>query len=167
MSDSLDNSKHYEVKLTTYTVVGWLGVVFGILCSVGAFLARQYGPIIGFGSFVVLGIYTILGSGKLGFDQDGVLHQTAFRMYEIYWKQVTGVEIGAGDGTVVLHGNNKRFVVAPPSFWSGAQRIDAYSFFAKKIQDTGITPRASRIAAYKLHKNVRIYANSASRSELA
>lgn len=156
MSYGVDNSERYEVRLTSYAVVGWLGVVFGTFCSVGAYLARQYGPILVFGLFVALGIYTILGAGKVVFYQDGVTHQTAFRMYGIYWKQVTGVEIGAADGTVVLHGEDKRFVLAPPSAWSGTQKFDAYSFFAKKIQDSGIKPRTSRVAAYKIHRNVRV-----------
>jgi hypothetical protein len=167
MSHGGDNSERYEIKLASYTVDGWLGVVFSTVCCAGAFLARQYGPIPVFGLFGALGVYTILGAGKIVFYQDGVIHQTAFRMYGIYWKEVTRVEIGVPDGTVVLHGDNKRFVVAPPSAWSGPQKSGAYSFFAKQIEDSGMGPFTSTVAAYKIHKNVSVYANSRSRGELA
>jgi hypothetical protein len=167
MNQSTDNSRCFEVRLVSYKVVGWLGIVFGALCSVGAFLARQYGPIWVFGFFIGLGIYTILGAGRFVFDQEGVTHQTVLRMYRIHWNEVKRVEIGAADGTVVLHGENKRFVLAPPSAWSGPQKFDAYSFFSKKVRDSGIVPYTSRIAAYKIHNNVRVDANSAAAHEPA
>jgi hypothetical protein len=147
----------YEVSLASYKIVGWLSIVFFTFCSIASFMARQYSPIVAFGFFVALGIYTIVGAGKFVFSQEGVTHRTTFRTYRIHWKEVKGIEIGTADGTFVLHGENKRFVVAPPSAWSGPQRVNAYSFFATKLQDSGIIPYTSRVAAYKIHKNVRVY----------
>lgn len=160
MSPRTNNSEHYTVKLVSYKVVGWLGIVFFTLCSVGAFLAKQYGPIAVFGFLVALGIYTLLGAGEFVLDQEGVTHQTVLRLYRIHWKEVKSIEIGAADGTVVLHGENKRFILAPPSAWSGPHKFDAYSFFEQKVRDLGITPYTSRVAAYKIHKNVRVYSQS-------
>jgi len=164
MSQSSDNSEHYEVKLGSYKVVGWLGVVFFTLCSAGAVWSRQYRPIAVFGFFVALSIYTILAAGEYCFNQEDVTHQTVlgtFR-YRIRWEEIKSIEIGAADGTIVFHGEDKRFVIAPLSAWSGPQKLDAYKLFAQKVSDLGIEPYTSRVAAYKIHKNVKVYPNSTS-----
>ena len=147
MNHGTDRSERYEVKLVSYKVVGWLAVVFFSLCSLGAYLARPYSPMRVFSFFVAFGIYIILGTGEFIFDQEGVTDRTVFRMYRRHWKEVKSVEIGAADGTVVLHGENKRFVLAPPSAWSGSQKFDPYSCFAKKIRDSEVAPYRSRVAA--------------------
>jgi len=116
---------------------------------------------------VLSGIYTILAAGKFVFNQEGVTHRTAFGMHRIHWKEVKNIEIGAADGSIVLHGENKRFILAPPSTWSVPEKFDAYSFFARKVQDSGIAPYTSKIAAYKIHKNVRVQSDSVSTRELA
>jgi len=97
-------------------------------------------PIIVFSFFVLSGIYTILAAGKFVFNQEGVTHRTAFGMHRIHWKEVKNIEIGAADGSIVLHGENKRFILAPPSTWSVPEKFDAYSFFRKKSPRFGNCP---------------------------
>lgn len=46
----------YVVGLRSYLVLGAVCCIFFIGCSVGAFLAKQYGPILVFGFFVIMGL---------------------------------------------------------------------------------------------------------------
>ena len=122
-------------------------------------MAKQYGPIAGFVFFVLLGAYMIVSAGRFALDQNAISHKNVFGTFRLPWSEIRQIEVGAADGTLVLHGENKRFVVAPPSMWSGSEKPAAFELLQKRIESTGITPYPSNTAGYKMHKNVRVSYN--------
>jgi hypothetical protein len=151
-----ENSDSYEVGLLTYKIVGWMCIRSFSCCSIAAFWAGQFGPIVVFAFFVAMGIYIVPAAGEFTFDPDGLTHRTVFGTNRMCWKEVKHIEIGAADGTFVFHGDTKRFVLAPASAWSGSPKPSAYSFLVQKIDSLQIVPYPSKVAAYKVHKNVRV-----------
>ena len=95
-----------------------------VLCAeagVAAFITKQYGPIAAFAFFVLLGVYLIISAGSFALDDECVSLQNAFGLFRMHWQEVRKVGVGT-QGTIVLHGNGKRFVLAPPSLWSGPDK---------------------------------------------
>ncbi|HLZ13215.1 MAG TPA: PH domain-containing protein [Candidatus Acidoferrum sp.] len=125
-------------------------------CLVWAFSAREYIAMIFFAFFAGMGVYIILGTGEITIDSDGVRHHSLFGRYGIRWDEIRRIEFGAGDGTFVLHGDRKRFVISPISMWSGSQKANAIALLDEKLRNSGITLEPSRIAAYKWNKNVNL-----------
>jgi hypothetical protein len=156
-------SNSFEIGQLPYKIIGWAGVfVFGG-GSIGAFAAEQYGPIIVFGLFVALGAYLILSAGHFILDDRGITHRNAFGVYRIAWQELQRVEVApaadqfeATAGSLILYGEQKRFVVASPFAWSGPHQAQARAFLAKKLAESGLTPVFSRAALFKAHKNVRV-----------
>jgi hypothetical protein len=103
------------VGVMTYSVIGWICVAFFGMCAVGSTLAGQYWPVLIFMFFVALGLYMLLSAGHYEFDSVSITHVSWLDTHRIRWDEVSAVETGAFDGTVVLHGANKRFVAAPPA----------------------------------------------------
>jgi hypothetical protein len=130
--------------------------LFFLACSVGAFVAGQYWAALFFWVFILMGVYMIVVGGHYTISDDNITHRNMLGTYRIAWRDVKRVEVGAQDGSIVLHGDNKRFVLAPPAMWSGKQKPDAFTFFTNKIKRSGITPYPSSTAAYKMHKNVKV-----------
>ena len=156
ISQTNSSPSSYEVGLLSYKIIGWVCVIFFAGCAIGAFIAKQYGPISIFAFFVLMGAYMIVAAGRFALDMQFITHENIFGTFRLSWDEIKQIEIGATDGTLVLHGENKRFVVAPPSMWSGPQKPTAFALLQKKIEGTGLTPYPSNTAAYKTHKNVRI-----------
>jgi len=71
------------------------------------------------------------------------------------WVEVTRIEVGT-QGTLVLHGDGKRFVVAPAAYWSGKQKPEAFEWFRRKIEGLAVPIYVSNTGDYKTHKNVKI-----------
>jgi len=156
-------SNTVAIGLSAYKIIGWVAVLVFSGASIGAFAARQYGPIILFALFVALGIYLTLSAGRYILDDRGITHQNAFGVYRIAWREVQKIEVApaadqfeATAGSLVLYGEKKRFVVASPFAWSGPHRAQAHALLARKIAESGLTPIFSRAALLKSHKNVRV-----------
>ena len=62
----------------------------------------------------------------------------------------------AGQGALVLHGDDKRFVVSPPATWSGRQKPEAFGMFRRKLEELGVVFYPSNVAGYKINRNVRV-----------
>jgi hypothetical protein len=106
----------YQVGLITYLIVGWsCALLFGT-CLVLAFLARQYAGAVFFAFFAGMGVYIILGTGRFTIASESIKHRSALGTYGIRWDEIRRIEFGFGDGTFVLHGDGKRFVISPMSF---------------------------------------------------
>jgi hypothetical protein len=146
----------FEVGLLSYKIIGWSCVIFFAGCSIGAFMSKQYGPISVFAFFILMGTYMILAGGHFSLNSQAITHHNIFGTYRLPWNEIEQIEVGIADDTIVLHGANKRFVVAPPSMWSGSKKTAAFALLQKKLESIGITPYPSNTAAYKVHKNVRV-----------
>jgi hypothetical protein len=152
---SISSSRPLKVGLLSYKIIAWVCMIFSFGCSLGAFFARQYGPSAFFWAFILMGLYMLISAGAFELDDDGVSHKNLTGHYRMIWRDVQRIEFGT-QGSLVLHGEGKRFVLAAPSVWSGPEKPQAFELLGRKIKELGITPYPSNVADYKIHKNVKV-----------
>jgi hypothetical protein len=145
---------NFVVVLRNQKVLGIVCILFFTGCGIGAFMAKQYNPIFGFIIFAMLGVYLVASSGRLELNSEFISHDNSLGTYRIKWAEVCKVEIGNG-GTIVLHGENKRFVVPPFSLWAGEKKLAAYGFLIEKMKSVDGGFIQSPWGDYKIHKNVK------------
>ena len=148
-------SRPLHVGLLSYKIIAWVCMIFFLGCSLGAYFARQYWPSAFFWVFILLGLYMLISAGAFEFDDEGVSHKNLSGHYRILWCEVKRIEFGT-QGSLVLHGEGKRFVLPTPSVWSGPEKPQAFELLGQKIEELGITPYPSNVADYKIHKNVKV-----------
>lgn len=148
-------SRPLKVGLLSYKIIAWVCIVFFLGCSLGAYFSHQYGPSLFFWVFILMGLYMLISAGSFELDEAGVRHKNLVGEYRILWREVQRIEYGT-QGSLVLHGQNKRFVLAPPSVWSGLEKPQAFELLDRKINELGLTPYPSNVADYKIHKNVKV-----------
>jgi len=144
----------YRVGLRRYKVIGAVCCVFFVGCGIGAFLAKQYWPILVFMFFALMGIYILVCVGSYELSETEISHTNLFGRFRMRWRDVREAEFGT-QGSIVLHGRDMRFVVAPPSAWSGEQKAAAIDLLCEKLDVPEIKSHSSNLADYKTHKNVR------------
>ncbi|KAF1721696.1 hypothetical protein [Pseudoxanthomonas wuyuanensis] len=145
----------YVVSLLSYRILGAVCSIFFAGCSVGAFLAQQYGPISIFGFFVLVGIYLLAAAGPYELTEGRIAQNSLFGQFEIRWQDVREVELGS-QGTLVLRGRDKRFIVSPVSAWSGPDKAKAAELLCAKLDRPEIRSYSSASADFKTHRNVRV-----------
>jgi hypothetical protein len=148
-------SSRIQVELGTYKTVGWVNVVLFTAGGIAACHARQYFAGGGLFLFVGLGIYIILAAGSFSLSEHDIVHSTRFRRYLITWDQVRTVEVG-NHGSLVLHGDARRFVLAPVSYWTGKEKEAAAELLKRKIETLGLRMYRTKAGDYKTHRNVRV-----------
>jgi hypothetical protein len=131
-------SSRIQVELGIYKAVGWVNVVLFTAGGIAACLARQYSAGGGLLLFVGLGVYIILTAGSFSLGEQDIVHSTRFRRYLITWDQVRTIEVG-NQGSLVLHGDDKRFVLAPISYWTGKEKEAAAELLKRKIKTLGLS----------------------------
>ncbi len=147
----------FRVGLRSYAIIGTICIIFFGGASIGAFVSRQYPPIAIFALFFALGAGLVASAGTFEFNQEHIAYQSAYGRFRMNWADVRAIEFSAM-GTLVLHGAGQRFVIFPASYWSGVQKREAAAFLDKMIKESGRVPTLSRIADYRLFKNVRVRA---------
>jgi hypothetical protein len=153
-------SRPLRVGLRTYDVVGWICVVVFLAGSAAAFFARQPGPSLGLGSFSLLGVLILCSSGQIIVGEKGVGHKNAFGRFCIDWDKIRRIEVGTY-GTLILHGDDRRFALQPPTYWSGPEREAARQLLTTKLQSLGVPAVFCRTADYKIHRNARMSSDQA------
>ena len=148
-------NRSFRVGLLTYQIVGGVGIAFGVGCSIGSFLAKEYWPISIFAFFTLMSLYIMFSAGTFELTEDAIVHQSSFGRFCMPWREVHRIEFGT-QGSLVLHGENKRFALSPPAMWSGKQKPQAFELLKRKIEESGLVPYPSNVADYKIHKNVRV-----------
>ena len=144
----------YRFGVISYKIIGAICAIFFAGCTVGAFLARQYSPIAIFMFFVLMGAYLIASAGSFEISEKFITHHNLFGVFRMQWVEVKKIEFGR-QGTIILHGENKRFVIPPLVFWSGKQKPEALNLLRNTIDQLGVITYPSNTADYKIHKNVR------------
>jgi hypothetical protein len=129
-------------------------LLFFAPAALWTFYIHQWGPAWAFTGFAAVGFYIIAGAGRYTFNEESVTHTTLIKTYRMRWNDVTQLKQGAG--VLVLVGDGCRFAIAPPGYWSGPERLEAWRLLLRKMQDTGLPMRESAAAAYKWHKNVTV-----------
>lgn len=146
----------HHIEMRSYRILGWAWLVLCALGMIAAFLDQLYLPGAGFTLASLFGVYAVLSAGSFAIDAQGLTHQSSFGKWHIRWDEITRVEIGEVEGTLVLHGNNKRFILSSPGWWSAAEKEAAFAFVVKQLEARNIPPQPSRIAGYKMMKNTRV-----------
>ena len=130
----------------------WL-VVFGA-GSVAACLAGSYWAGACFAVLAVCGICLAASAGRYEITSLRVIHRTVYGHFEIAWRDVQSVEIGA-QGALVLNGANKRFVIAPMAALSGADKDKAARLLVGIIETLEVPVTRNARADFRLHRNAR------------
>jgi hypothetical protein len=146
----------YHIELRSYRIIGWVDFIVCITCAVMACWSEQCWPAMGFAIFSVLGLYLALGAGNYDIDTNGITHKSSFGTWRIQWDEIASVEIGEVDGTLVFHGSNKRFILAPPTVWAGPDKHNALDLVIEQLESRNLSPKFSRTTAYKIMKNTRV-----------
>lgn len=156
MTSTMDN---YHIEMRSYRIIGWGWTAFCGLGLVVALLSKLYWPAAGCAFSALFGAYMVLGSGSFDIDREGLIHKSSFGTWQILWDEISSVEVGEVEGTMVLHGSNKRFILSSPGGWDTSVRDDAFAFVVKQLEARNIPPQPSGSAAYKIMKNTRVLPN--------
>jgi len=165
VKDPALNQSHnsaFRVGVFKAKLAGWISVLFFGGLSFWAYHDGEYGPILVFAVFILIGFILLLFSGNFSLSKDRLVHHTLFGTFAIRWEEVSRVEFGADGVTHVFYGRSKRFVIPDESLWSGSNKKIAAVIFYKGIEDLeskGIIPTYNKWAGYKIHKNTRIKNN--------
>lgn len=145
------------VTLGTIRPLGWL-----MACTFGgaagfALHAGEPLPALGFVGFSLLGVYLLVGAyGQYAVEDEALYAITPFGWhYRLPWTDVRYVECGTG-GTLVFHGDDKRFVLPPVAYWSGEHKPAMYERMVHIFEVRKLLPVPSNTADYRLNKNVRV-----------
>lgn len=145
----------YHIDMRAYRTMGkvWLGLCAAI--AIASFLAQLYWHAAVAALFCVVGIYMALNAGSLDLGPDGLIHNSSLGVWQIRWDEITAVEVGEMDSTMVLHGDNKRFILSSPAWWTGEKKEEAAAFIFKQLESRHLPPQLSKTASYKTMKNTR------------
>jgi hypothetical protein len=149
-------TKERSVTLSILRPLGWIGI---ILFSGGSFLAFRAGqpwPALSFVLFIALGAYVLYVSYSR-YSVDNLVIASISPLGErsrIFWSEVKSVELGTS-GTLVFHGDHKRFVLPTPSLWSGPFKPAMYRLVIDELNARKIVPVLTNFADCKVNKNAR------------
>lgn len=147
---------NYHIEMRSYRIIGWAWLVFCTISMVAAFLSKLYWPAMGCALSSVFGVYMALGAGSFDINSNDLTHKSSFGTWQIRWDEISSVEIGEVEGTLVFHGSNKRFILSSPGGWDVSVKDEALAFVIKQLEARDISPKPSRSAAYKIMKNTRV-----------
>jgi len=156
-SHEMENGRDkYHVEMRSHRIIGWGWIA---LCALGltiTLLSQQYWPAAGCIVSAAFGVYMVLGSGSFDIDSEGLFHRSSLGAWKIRWDEITRVEVGAGEGTMVLHGRDKRFILSSPGGWDESVKDAALAFVVMQLEAREIPMQVSGAAAYKIMKNTRV-----------
>ncbi|WP_426078023.1 hypothetical protein [Janthinobacterium sp. PSPC3-1] len=153
LETDLNNS--YRIAVPMYLIIGVAAAALFGTCAVSALLEGQYSTA-AFGMvFVLMGLYLMASAGSFEMSGKYIEQRTIHGRYRMDWDQVRKIEYGA-QGTIIFHGENARFVLAPPGYWSGKQKPESLDFLQKTIASLDVLDYSSSSADFKIHKNVRL-----------
>ena len=141
--------------MSTSSAAGWIVLAVFLLAIVGALLRHQYGAAAGFLVFEIIGFLAIATAGSIKVGDTGLEHRNLFGRFRIAWSDVRRIEVGNA-GTIVLHGQDRRFALMPPGYWSGRQKPEAIALLQKKLKPFEANISRTNTGDYKIHKNVRV-----------
>lgn len=146
----------YHVDMGSYRLIGWGWFAF---CVAGLLLTlwyELYSQAAVAAVAALFGAYMALNSGTFDIDNDGITRTSSFGRWRIRWDEITRVEIAEVEGTMVLHGDNKRFILSSPGGWDATVKDAAFAFVSGQLEARNLPPQPSGAAAYKFMKNTRI-----------
>jgi hypothetical protein len=149
----------YHIEMHSYRIIGWGWMTISTLGLIIALLSRQYWLAGGCVVSAFFGAHMVLRSGSFDFDGEGIVHRSSLGTWSIGWDEISRVEV-SGEGTMVLHGSNKRFILSSPGNWEESIKDEAFAFVTGQLEARHIPLRPSVTAVYKTMKNTRVQPGS-------
>lgn len=144
-----------RIDMRSYRWIGFICLGCFAACAILAAITGQFAPSLAFAIFSFLGLYMALSSGVYAVDEETFLHNSPLGLHKISWKEISAAQYSQM-GSLVLLGGVKRFVVAPPSWWSGTVRAEGLRFISEQLKTHGIALTPSGTADYKWMKNTKV-----------
>jgi len=162
LSEMEENKDMYHIDMRSYRIIGWGWITICALGLMISILSQQYLLAAGCIVSAVFGAYMVLGSGSFDIDSEGLFHKSSLGAWKIRWDEISRVEV-SGEGTMVLHGSNKRFILSSPGGWDDSVKDEVFTFVSKQLEARGIPPQPSVTAIYKIMKNTRVQPDESGR----
>ncbi|MBL8190466.1 MAG: hypothetical protein JNK38_20785 [Acidobacteria bacterium] len=147
-------TKTYQVGVASVRIIGAVCGAFFLMLCVFALRAGAIETLPIFGFFTLMGLYLYVSVGVFEISEAAIAQRNLFGHFRILWSEVRRIE--AGSSAIVLHGEDKRFVLATPEQWSGPEKPEAFECFRLKVEEIGVIVYPSNAADLKIHKNVRV-----------
>lgn len=151
-----DKIEKYHIEMRSSRIIGWGWLIFCTAGLIITLLSGLYWPAAASAFSELFGVYMVLGAGSFDINRDGLIHTSSFGTWQIRWEEITKVEVGEVEGTIVLHGSNKRFILSSPGGWDESIKDQALAFIFQQIATHEIPTYQSKNAAYKIMKNTRV-----------
>ena len=151
-----DATRVLVIRHTFYMVVGWVGIVFFMLCGVMASRAGARGSSLLLLGFAALSGFLVLNSGSMQIDSNSIKYFLPFRSFQIKWNEVKYIEIDSQGGSMVFVGENKRLATNGPKIWTGKDKNDAGKLMSAQIDRHGIELRQTEMAMFRLSRNTKL-----------
>jgi hypothetical protein len=104
--------------------------------------------------FTLLGLFSLLTSGKTEFDRDKITRRIPLGTYQLHWNEITMVEECA-TGACIVYSKDGYLSFPSPGWWSGKDRWEAQSFWATQIELRHIKTRKRQLS-FKTAKNTKV-----------
>ena len=153
---SADATRVLVIRHTFNMVVGWIGIVFFMVCGVMASRSGAGGTSLLLLGFTALGGFLVLNSGAMQIDSDSIKYYLPFRRFQIKWNEVRYIEIDRQGGSMVFVGENKRLATNGPKLWTGKDTNDAGKLISAQIDRHGIELRQTEMAMFRLSRNTKL-----------
>lgn len=143
------------IDMRSYRWIGYACFLFSLPGIILPLASLQYGPAIEFVIFAALSLYIALCSGMYTINAKGLCYESRLGRWCIPWSEVTAAEFSRM-GSLLLIGGDKRFVLAPPTWWPRSGREQARQFVSEQLKHHNIVSTLSYTADYKWMKNTRV-----------
>lgn len=147
------SGRTFRVATMQQKILGWILLLFFLGCTILAWRAVETNIAPMFLPFVALGIYLVLTAPDIVVDQEKISLRSVIGSHRIRWGEVQWAERGSS-GRLVLHGNNKRLVIPPPSKWSGPDKSSMLMAIYAELSRRSIRIVPKLTAEFKTNKNV-------------
>jgi hypothetical protein len=144
-----------RIDMRSYRWTGYACFIIFTLCSIFALISGEYVVLLEFAFFSFIGLYFALCSGVYVIDADNLLLNSVAGQWRISWNEISAAQF-SGMGSLLLLSRNKRFVLAPPSWWPRACRAEGRRFVSEQLMARNIASTPSATADFKWMKNTKI-----------
>lgn len=158
-------TRSLTINHTYYKVVGWVGLAFFMICTLGSLNAGAGRTSLIFLGFVAISIYLVLNSGSMQVDCDSIKYYLPFRSYQIKWNEVQYIEVDNHVGSMVFVGENKQLAVNGPMAWIGKDKFEMGKLISEQMDRNHIEVRVTEKAMFRLSKNTKVRASPSHHSD--
>jgi hypothetical protein len=104
--------------------------------------------------FFLLGLWSVISTGKIEVDHETITHDTPIGCYRISWDEIAHIETDVY-GSMVFYGDDKHLAIYGPGWWSGKDKRSLAEFLFLKIELNKIRIENKRVL-FKMARNTRV-----------